>query len=277
MSVYAIGDLQGCLDPFKRLLRRLRFDPRKDRLLLTGDLVNRGPQSLETLRFVMGLGSAAVTVLGNHDLHLLAAAAGGKLKDRDTLEPLLRAPDRDQLLAWLRAQPLAYEEPRSGVLLVHAGVPPQWTRRKTLQLAREVSTLLQSARGPAFFARMYGNEPARWRESLRGAARARFVINCLTRMRYCTPDGAIDLQYKGAPGSQPAHLVPWFQAPGRKTARDTIVFGHWSALGLLHDQNAGVWGLDSGCVWGGCLSALDVQTGRLVRTRCAQYQKSEGE
>ncbi|HUP91898.1 MAG TPA: symmetrical bis(5'-nucleosyl)-tetraphosphatase [Solimonas sp.] len=275
MASYAIGDLQGCLDPLKRLLARLAFDPARDRLLFTGDLVNRGPQSLPALRYVRALGKAAVTVLGNHDLHLLAAARSGRFKGRDTLGELMAAPDRDELLAWLRERPLAYQDPASGALLVHAGVAPQWTARKLLALAAETAEVLNGKGGARFFENMYGDEPVRWSERLRGAARTRFVINCLTRLRYCTAKGDIDLKHKGPPGSQPARLLPWFEAPGRKTAADTIVFGHWSSLGQVRWQDGRIWGLDTGCVWGGCLTALNLATGETIKTDCTQYQKPD--
>lgn len=275
MTTYAIGDLQGCLDPLERLLRRLAFDPSRDRLLFTGDLVNRGPQSLAVLRYVRSLGDAAVTVLGNHDLHLLAAARSGDFGPKDTLHELMAAPDRDALLAWLRARPLAYRDPDSGVLLVHAGIAPQWSARKVLQLAGEVQDALSGRRGDRLLDRMYGNEPAEWDERLAGAARLRFIVNCLTRMRYCTVKGSIDLKHKGPPGSQPEHLVPWFEAP-RKTARDTVICGHWSSIGQARWQDGRVWCLDSGCVWGRCLTALNLESRKLTTAKCSEYQAAGG-
>lgn len=276
MALYAIGDLQGCLAPLERLLRRLRFDARRDRLLFAGDLVNRGPESLECLRFVRSLGRAAVTVLGNHDLHLLAAAHTGRYGKKDTLEQIEAAPDREVLLDWLRQQPLAYEEPRTGILLVHAGIVPQWSKAMTLRLAREASDYIAGPKGGRFLREMYGDEPARWRESLRGTARIRFIVNCLTRLRYCDAQGRMDLGPKGAPGTQPAGLMPWFQIPGRRSARSRIVCGHWSTLGRVHWEREKVWGLDSGCVWGGCLTALNLESGALVRSTCAQYKAPGG-
>ena len=277
MSLFAIGDLQGCYEPLRELLAQLRFDARRDRALFTGDLVNRGPQSLEVLRFVRGLGAAAVTVLGNHDLHLIAAAASGKFGPRDTLEDIMRAPDRDELLTWLRTQPLAYEEPSTGALLVHAGVAPQWTRTQALACAREAGAYINGRNGDHFLRKMYGNDPDRWDDELEGIPRLRFIVNCLTRVRYCTADGRIDVKHKGPPGSQPAGLVPWFEAAGRKTARDTIVCGHWSALGRVHWPKARVYGLDTGCIWGNCLTALNLETGELHSTGCGQFPKHDEE
>jgi bis(5'-nucleosyl)-tetraphosphatase (symmetrical) len=270
MATYAIGDVQGCYTPLRRLLDALRFEPARDRLLFAGDLVNRGPESLQMLRFVSGLGSAAVTVLGNHDLHLLALARGGRRKRRDTLDPILAAPDREELLAWLARCPLAWEE--GATLLVHAGVAPQWTRAQTLALAREVSTAVVSG---ALFAEMYGDRPARWDEALAGAERWRIVVNVLTRMRYCAADGTIDLKYKGAPGSQPPTLMPWFAVPGRRTANESIVFGHWSTLGRVHWPDYRVHGLDSGCVWGGRLTALELSSGAVSSVPCEGYAEPD--
>jgi bis(5'-nucleosyl)-tetraphosphatase (symmetrical) len=253
MALYAIGDVQGCYDELRRLLEALRFDPAADRLWFTGDLVNRGPKSLETLRFVRSLGSAAVTVLGNHDLHLLAVAQGdSRAKRRDTFGDVLGAPDRDELLAWLRRQPLLHGE--GGFYLIHAGLPPQWTIEEAARHAAEVEACLSGEGAEEFFQRMYGDLPDLWTGSLDYWDRLRFATNCLTRMRYCGRDGRIDLKHKGAPGSQPASLPPWFAAPGRRSAGAKIVFGHWSTLGF-HVEN-GAYCLDTGCLWGGELTAL---------------------
>lgn len=273
MTTFVVGDVQGCYTALRQLLDQLDFDDRKDRLLLTGDLVNRGPESLQCLRFVRSLGAAATTVLGNHDLHLLAAARSKRFSKQDTLQSILRARDRDELLHWLRQQPLAYSDRASGVLLVHAGVPPQWTREQTLRLARAASKTLQGTSGDAFLDQMYGNEPDRWNPALRGIARTRFVINCLTRLRYVSRDGRINLREKGAPGTQARGLVPWFQAPGRLTKDDTIITGHWSTLGKVRWKSENVWGLDTGCVWGGCLTALNLDTGICSHVSCTQYRK----
>lgn len=268
MALFAIGDVQGCYTPLRQLLDRLAFDPARDRLLLTGDLVNRGPESLQTLRFIRSLGAAATTVLGNHDLHLLAAAHSGRSRPRDTLGDILGAPDRDELLAWLRTQPLAWGDAEERILLVHAGLPPSWTRAQALALATEVGHALAGDGAGDLLAQMYGDEPARWHDSLQGVERLRFIINCLTRVRYCRADGRIDLKFKGPPGTQPRGLVPWFEAPGRRSAGDTIVFGHWSTLGRVHWPEARVYGLDSGCVWGGKLTALNLDSGATVDCAC---------
>jgi bis(5'-nucleosyl)-tetraphosphatase (symmetrical) len=266
---YAIGDVQGCDQELRALLERLRFSADRDQLWFVGDLVNRGPASLATLRRVHGLRDNAVVVLGNHDLHLLAVAHGARRPRRsDTLEEVLAAPDRERLLEWLLGCPLAHAA--GGDLMVHAGVVPQWTVAVTLGLAAEVSAALR--RDPqALFANMYGNEPDRWDERLSGAARLRFVINVLTRMRVCSADGQIDLSVKGEPPPLSSPLRPWFEHPRRLTRSARVVFGHWSALGLV--LRADVVGLDSGCVWGGELTALDLDADRPpVSVMCAGYQ-----
>jgi bis(5'-nucleosyl)-tetraphosphatase (symmetrical) len=257
MARYAIGDIQGCCDELKALLARLEFSADRDELWFVGDLVNRGPQSLETLRFVRALGANATVVLGNHDLHLLALAYGSKRKEKDgdTLGPVLHAPDREQLLEWLLRRPLAvYDEPR-GDFLVHGGLVPEWTARGAAQLAREVEAVLRDD-ARALFDAMYGNKPDRWSEQLRGMDRLRFVINVFTRMRYVHADGTVDLAYKDAPGGQPAGLVPWFDAPGRASAGVRVVCGHWSTLGFRRRPD--LVALDTGCVWGGALTAVNL-------------------
>jgi len=269
MATYAIGDVQGCHEPLRQLLERLRFDPAADRLIFLGDLVNRGPQSAEVLRFARGLGDRAVNVLGNHDLHLLAVAArGDKAGRKDSFQDVLDAPDREELLGWLSRCPLAYEDPETGVLAVHAGVAPQWTRSKLLALAREAGDWISGPDAGEFYAHMYGDDPDLWRGSLKGWKRLRFIVNCFTRIRYCDAEGRIDTRHKGAPGTQPAHLRPWFEAEGRRTAQDTIVFGHWSTLGQVSWSNGKAMGLDTGCVWGGRLTALNLQTGELTGCAC---------
>ena len=273
MAIYAIGDLQGCYEPLLRLLERLRFDATQDHLLFTGDLVNRGPDSLACLRFVRALGEQAVTVLGNHDLHLLAAARSGKFAAQDTLSPIMDAPDRDELLSWLLQRPLAYLEPETGALLIHAGLPPQWTPADALRLAQEASGFIQGAQGNEFFAQMYGNQPDLWQESLTGHARIRCIINSLTRLRFVHADGRMEVKAKGAPGTQAAGLLPWFQHPQRRSADRVIVSGHWSTLGRVHWPQEKIWGLDTGCVWGGCLTALNLETGELASAGCEQYRK----
>lgn len=273
MARYVIGDLQGCYSSLQQLLNQLGFSPSRDRLLFTGDLVNRGPQSLECLRYVRSLEGAAVTVLGNHDLHLLAASQTGEYGAKDTLRDIQNAPDRDELLHWLREQPLAHEDSASGMLMVHAGIVPQWSKAKTLKLAREASAYLMSAKGERFLQKMYGNKPDLWDEQLSGIARIRFTINCLTRLRYCDADGRMDMKAKGRPGTQAPGLMPWFQVPGRKTARSTILCGHWSTLGQVHWPEEKVWGLDTGCVWGGCLTALKLDTLEVIKVGCEQYRR----
>ncbi len=269
MATYAIGDIQGCIAELHALLDRLAFDPRTDRLWLTGDLVNRGPHSLEVLRFVKGLGEAAVTVLGNHDLHLLALAQAGPAKrPTPSLDPVLRAPDREEILGWLRTRPLLHHEPGLGFTLVHAGLPPQWDLAAALRCARELEATLAGPDYPSFLGQMYGDEPALWSPDLEGIERMRFITNCLTRLRYCDRQGRLALGEKGPPGTQGPSLMPWFLAPGRRSAGDRILFGHWSTLGFGRYGNA--WALDSGCLWGGALTALriDVPSPRAVHQPC---------
>ncbi len=271
MTRHAIGDLQGCYEELRALLALLKFSPDRDRLWFVGDLVNRGPASLETLRLVRALGDNAVVVLGNHDLHLLAVVYGGHRKRKsDTLDELLAARDRDALIEWLLTRPLAHAE--AGDLLVHAGVVPQWTVAQTLTLAGEVATALQ--RDPRrLFEHMYGDQPDRWSPQLAGFERLRFTINVLTRLRVCTADGQIDLALKGEPPPPPSPLRPWFIHP-RASHDARIVFGHWSALGFVHSH--GVVGLDTGCVWGGALTALDLDAARPpVSVPCRGYQEPD--
>lgn len=256
MAVYAIGDLQGCLDPLKRLLDRIAFDPARDRLWFCGDLVNRGPASLQTLRFVHGLGNLAVAVLGNHDLHLLATAwtDSRPRRNRDTLDEILAAPDRDELLEWLRHRPLLHHDPAIGFTMVHAGLPPQWTLEDAFTAAGELEAVLGGHRFVDFLRQMYGNKPNRWSADLEGLERLRFIVNAFTRMRYVRPDGSLDFEYNGPPGAAGPELIPWFRFPGRRSAGLSMVFGHWSTLGeVVHD---GAFSLDTGCVWGGRLTAL---------------------
>ncbi|RMG52759.1 MAG: symmetrical bis(5'-nucleosyl)-tetraphosphatase [Gammaproteobacteria bacterium] len=265
MPVYAIGDLQGCHEDFLRLLDLLRFDPHRDRLWLTGDLVNRGPDSLGCLRTVRALGNAATCVLGNHDLHLLAVAAGTqKLRRKDTLQAVLDAPDAAELLDWLRQRPLAHHEPGLG-LLVHAGLPPQWEVTRALQLAREVEQVLHGSGHDLLFRHMYGNRPDHWEERLDGWPRLRFIINALTRIRYCTADGRLDLDHKLAPGTQPPGLMPWFEVPSAAWRGTRVVFGHWSTLGLRRSDD--IVALDTGCVWGSRLTAVRLDQADLPVTQ----------
>jgi bis(5'-nucleosyl)-tetraphosphatase (symmetrical) len=254
MAIWAIGDLQGCLGSFERLLHRVQFDPAHDRLWLTGDLVNRGPDSLGTLRYVRALGDCVTTVLGNHDLHLLAVAAtGGRgLKDGDTLTEILSAPDRDELLQWLASRPLFHHEPRLRTALVHAGLPPDWTVADAVARAAEVSAAIAHD-GPGFYAQMYGNEPTQWSPRLGRTERLRFTVNCLTRLRMLDSKRQALFKFKLHPSLAPAGAVPWFAVPGRRSRRTRIVFGHWSTLGLY--EGSGVVSLDTGCVWGRQLTA----------------------
>lgn len=280
MARLAIGDIQGCCDELRALLARCRFRPDRDRLWLVGDLVNRGPQSLEVLRFVRALGDNAVAVLGNHDLHLLALAHGPGRGGRsgDTLDAVLAAPDRDALLEWLRTRPLAHFEPHRreatrGDLLVHGGLVPQWSAEDALALAREVQREL-CERPEALFAAMYGNRPDRWSEALAGMDRLRFAINTLTRMRYCTADGRIDLKLKGAPDAAHAPFEPWFRIEDRRSRDVRVVFGHWSTLGYHNDGR--VVALDTGCVWGGALTAYDLEAdGAPVSLPCRPHRQPD--
>jgi bis(5'-nucleosyl)-tetraphosphatase (symmetrical) len=275
MATYVIGDVQGCYDELQRLLDKLRFDPKADRLWFTGDLVNRGPQSLAVLRYVYGLGSSAVTVLGNHDLHLVAAGVEGRARAKDTFQDVLAARDRDELLAWLRQRPLLHVE--NGTAMVHAGLPPQWSVETAQKLCREGQKSLARPDSDEFLLRhMYGDEPRQWTESLRHWERLRFVINCCTRLRVCDVAGRADFRYKHAPDSAPAGLLPWFSVPGRKSAGTTMLFGHWSTLGRIHWREHRAYGLDTGCVWGGKLTALTLETGVIVQVKSQQHQRPGG-
>lgn len=258
MSIYAIGDVQGCYDELQRLLDSINFDPAKDKLWFAGDLVNRGPKSLQVMRFVKSLGSNAISVLGNHDLHLLALSQGNRSHYKHgTLDEILKAPDRDELIHWLRHQPVMYHHKKSGYNLVHAGLPPQWDIPSALQYARELETVLQGSGFHDFCHAMYGNEPAQWSDELKGMERLRFITNCLTRLRYCTPEGKLAMREKGTPGCQTAGIVPWFETPERASRNDRIIFGHWSTLGYRQTDN--VWSIDTGCLWGGQLTALKIR------------------
>lgn len=257
MAIYAIGDIQGCCDEFEALLALLRFDPARDRLWLTGDLVNRGPRSLDVLRLVRDLGPAAITVLGNHDLHLLAAALspGQRLKPQDTLGAIFAAPDRDELLNWLRSLPLLHHDATLGYTMIHAGLPPQWDLTTAQACANELEQALRDdERCTELFAHMYGDRPNRWSDDLRGVERLRFITNCLTRLRFCRVDGRLELKFKGKVDSAPADVMPWFRVPQRRSRDLRIVCGHWSALGY-HDGD-GVLSIDTGCVWGEKLCAV---------------------
>lgn len=259
MATYAIGDIQGCFTALLTLLETVQFNRHRDRLWLAGDLVNRGPQSLEVLRFVHALGTAAVTVLGNHDLHLLAVAHGQEgLKSKDTFTDVLQAPDRHVLLAWLRQQPLLHHDPDRGFTLVHAGLPPQWHLAQAQQYAAAVADALRSADGVRLLGYLSGNTINEWIATLTAWERLAYVTNCLTRLRYCDAAGRLALEEKGPPGTQSAPYVPWFALPERAHAALTILFGHWATLGPC--EAPGVYALDTGCVWGGTLTALCLET-----------------
>jgi bis(5'-nucleosyl)-tetraphosphatase (symmetrical) len=266
---YLIGDVQGCCDALDELLAKLDFSASRDRLHVLGDLVNRGPKSLETLRRLRGLGSSAVCLLGNHDLNLLAVSRGVRRQHKgDTLDAILGAPDRTEWLDWLRTRRMAVFE--HGWLMVHAGVVPQWSVADTLALAGEVEALLRRDEIEDFLPQMYGDEPARWDASLAGAPRWRFIINTLTRVRFVAADGTLDLVTKEGPGGAPDGFTPWFDAPGRRTAGTPVAFGHWAALGLI--ERPDLLGLDTGCVWGRQLSAMRIDGGRreLIQVACTQ-------
>ena len=268
---YFIGDLQGCCDALDRLLAEIGFSPSRDHVHLLGDLVNRGPASLQTLQRLISLGGAATCLLGNHDMHLLAVSVGArKLHRGDTLAAILDHPQRPALLDWLRHQRLA--DQAQGWLLVHAGVVPQWDLNQTLALAREVEAVLAGPAMAGFLMQMYGNQPDQWDEVLQGTERWRMVLNVLTRIRYCTPEGRLEFATKDGSGVAPAGHLAWFDVPGRRTADTPIAFGHWSTLGLQNRPN--LLALDTGCVWGGTLSAARVDGGRreVVQVACAQAQ-----
>ena len=270
MTLYAIGDSQGCHSPVVALLDRIRADSNDPRLIFVGDLVNRGPNSLATLRQIRALGDAAQVVLGNHDLHLLAVAHGIRTAHRsDTLDEILNAPDRDELLDWLRRGPLAVYE--DGHLMVHGGVLPQWSAQQTLDLAHEVETVLRGPDWVGFLRKMYGNTPAKWDDALKGADRLRCIVNGLTRIRFCTTDGTMEHSSAEGAGGTPAGYLPWFDVPGRKTEDVTVVFGHWSTLGLIMRPN--LIGLDTGCVWGGKLTAVRLDNRAVLQVDCPQYRQ----
>ncbi|MBC7944472.1 MAG: symmetrical bis(5'-nucleosyl)-tetraphosphatase [Burkholderiales bacterium] len=265
MATYAIGDIQGCFGALRKLLAAISFDPEFDRLWLVGDLVNRGPESLATLRFVKGLGEAAITVLGNHDLHLLMVASNlAKPKRNDTLGEILAAPDRDELLCWLRQQPLLHAD--GNYAMVHAGLLPSWDLAKAASLAREAEAALRAGDYRDFLAELYGDQPDTWSNELSGAARLRVVVNAFTRLRLCSQEGRMEFSYKGEPERAPRGYLPWFDMPDRASRANTIIFGHWSALGLRVRPN--LLALDSGCQWGGSLSAVRLEDRQVFQVGC---------
>jgi bis(5'-nucleosyl)-tetraphosphatase (symmetrical) len=270
MALYAIGDVQGCDTELGALLNVLKFSADRDSLWFVGDLVNRGPDSLKVLRRIRALGEAATVILGNHDLHLLAVAYGGaRLRSDDTLEAVLAAPDRAALLEWLQERPLLHEDGRLNVCMVHAGLAPQWDLSRARNCAHELERALR--RNPEkLFARLYGDQPDRWDDGLEGEERLRFIANCLTRLRFVDADGRLALRAKGSPKkNQTKSLIPWFEAEDARWRGSRIVFGHWSTLGYF--SNADVTSLDTGCVWGNCLTALrlDVPDSKPVQVACA--------
>lgn len=273
MPTYAIGDVQGCRDDLLKLLDQLHFDPAADRLWFVGDLVNRGPDNIGVLRLIHGLGEQAKVVLGNHDLHLLAIAFGDhSIKRKDTLQDIFAADDHEELLHWLRHQKLFHWDAELNFAMVHAGLPPQWNILKADKRAREVEAALQGDDYRAYFKAMYGDHPANWHPGLKGMDRLRFITNCFTRLRYCNAEGRPALQQKGSPGTQPKGLYPWFAVPGRKKCSGRIVFGHWSTLGL--HQHKGVYSIDSGCLWGGSLTALRLDgKPKHISLDCAGYRQ----
>ena len=275
MALFALGDIQGCYGPMMRLLEQLRFDPSSDVLWFTGDLVNRGPDSARVLRFVRDLGKGAITVLGNHDLHLLAVAFGAATaRHRDTLDDVLDAPDADELIDWLRRQRLIHHDAGLAATLVHAGLLPQWNTARACQLAHEVESVLRGDDALEFFNHMYGDEPDSWSDSLSGWDRLRLITNVLTRLRYCTRDGQMDFIEKGAPGKQAPGLLPWFEIEHRKSQGERIVFGHWSTLPT--GEFGPVISLDSGCLWGGRLTAVrldDPESTTMLSVKCTPVRR----
>jgi len=271
MATYAIGDVQGCFHELQQLLAKISWKKDKDRLWFVGDLVNRGPRSLDTLRFVKGLGAAAVTVLGNHDLHLVTQHEGiERSRKDDTLEDVLRAPDARELVDWLRTRPLMHVE--GGCAMVHAGLLPGWSIKKSLALAREVESALGAPNHREFLQNMYGSTPDQWRDALAGWDRLRVIVNAMTRMRFCSPEGRMEFHAKGA--EAPAGFRPWFELRPKRE-RAILVCGHWSQLGLKLTERLAA--LDSGCVWGGALTALRLEDRKTFQIKCAGYQKPGGE
>ncbi|SNT02410.1 symmetrical bis(5'-nucleosyl)-tetraphosphatase [Pseudomonas segetis] len=271
MTTYAVGDLQGCLEPLKCLLEQVAFDPAKDKLWLAGDLVNRGPESLATLRFLYAMRDCVTCVLGNHDLHLLAVSHNvERLKKSDTLQEILDAPDRADLLDWLRQQKLMHYDPKRNLAMVHAGIAPQWSIDKALKRAAEVEAVLRDdSRLKTFLDGMYGNEPTVWSNELSGIPRLRVITNYFTRMRFCAADGTLDLKSKEGLDTAPAGYQPWFSHDQRKSRGTKIIFGHWAALeGKCPEPD--LYALDTGCVWGGALTLMNIDNAKLHRCECSK-------
>lgn len=266
MAEYAVGDIQGCMEALQCVLERVHFTPGVDRLWVTGDLVNRGPQSLEVLRFVKGLGDSAIVVLGNHDLHLIALAYGdAKPKRKDTLQCILDAADRDELMAWLRHQSLAHYDHDRNILMTHAGIPHIWTLSQALKRAREIEVILRGKSFQKFLLKMYGNSPTRWNSELKGDARLRVITNYFTRMRFIDKKGNLELVSNSEPESAPKGFAPWFSFPRQDDMR--VVFGHWAAL-MGNTGSERFIGLDTGCIWGGELTLMNIDSGERVSCRC---------
>ncbi|MDM3870668.1 symmetrical bis(5'-nucleosyl)-tetraphosphatase [Porticoccus sp. W117] len=266
MAIYVVGDLQGCLKPLKKLLKKVDFDPKHDQLWSAGDVVNRGPKSLKTLRYLYKMGDAFRMVLGNHDLHLLAVASGAAtLRPKDTLQEILDAPDREQLIHWLQQQPLLIHD--QGYCLVHAGIPPRWSIKKAKRLAAEVEAVLRGPNPKSYFDAMYGNTPDKWSKHLQGTDRLRVITNYLTRMRFCTAKGKLELTQKLGPKQAPKGYAPWFFHEDRKAAHDKILFGHWAAL-EGQDCGTNLYPLDTGCVWGGKLRMMRLEDEALFEVTC---------
>ena len=260
MSTYAIGDIQGCYTELQNLLNEINFNEKNDQLWFSGDLVNRGPKSLQTLRFIKSLGASAKIVLGNHDLHLIAASKNIRpISNKDTIKEILTADDADELINWLKSRPLLLTDTDLGFTMVHAGIAPQWTLDAAKNFAKECESILQNEKIDDFLMHMYGDTPNIWSDSIEGYARQRFIINCFTRIRFCTINGTLDLDVKVAPGSQKKSLIPWYALPNRKTIDNKIIFGHWSTIHLGSENNFkkyNVYPIDTGCLWGGQLTAM---------------------
>jgi len=273
MAIYAIGDIQGCFEQLQALLDKLQFNSDCDTLWFAGDIVNRGPNSLDTLRFIRSLGNKAITVLGNHDLHLLAVANGrGKQGKKDTIKDILDAPDRDELLDWLLHRPLMHYNKKLNICLAHAGIYPSWSINEALQLASEVEAMLQSNKSHEFFHHMYGDKPPLWSNTLKGWDRLRFITNAFTRMRYCDEQGHLSLHDKSTPGTQTDGIHPWFEMKNRNTQDTDIIFGHWSTLNDPDKKH--LYPLDTGCLWGGKLTALKIDTNlnKRIEIQCPEVQ-----
>lgn len=270
MSAYAIGDIQGCYQSLKSLLEKIHFDPQEDQLWLVGDLINRGPDSLATLRYLYSIRHAIKIVLGNHDLHFIAAHYGLRKKGKlDTLDELLAAPDCQLLVDWLAQQPLVYHDPTLQITMVHAGIPPHWSLSEALNYSAEVQSVLAGNQRQEFLASMYGNQPAIWSDDLQGMDRLRLITNYFTRMRFCSADGELELITKEDASAAPEGYAPWFSHAHRKTAGQALVFGHWAALqGKINLPN--LYALDTGCVWGGSLTAMDLVSRQRISCSCNQ-------